>query len=286
MEKIDLIEIVKHSDHYVIANKGVYFKIGLNEGSILKKIQEGVSLEQIAQEKNVTVEAVKDLIRQLEEAGVIGEVKKQKFNPLFIKIPVIQADTMFEKMIRQYRERKKIFNVIFICFNLIMIAGLTQFCSHVGSIFTIGNVKLRISQYILLYGIFMFCYTILRINTGGFHCRNHIICITTYSVLAFFGISLFMFMKHYIVFPYFCVLCLAIGIFLIIKLCPVASVNKEISESLKIQLRKKGIVSVLAISFVVLVLLVIHRGEIIICSATAAVIVQSCTLLPVFNKLR
>lgn len=140
---------------------------------------------------------------------------------------------------------------------------------------------LNIQGYLITY---MAVYTLMRINTGGFHCKNHITCIITYLIMSLASILAFWLLKGYIYRDILVYLSLFLSIAMVILFAPVASTNKKINDKLRKDLKTKGIFTVIILSIIIICLTVINGYTIITISGTAALLVQSLTLIPFLNK--
>lgn len=154
MEGLD-VSIMPQADGYMVENSGTYFKIGKREGHILERIINGENKELIIQDEGITKEEFKQLLNELEDAGVIGEKKKKKENILFYKIPLFQADKMFSLIVKFIRSNKVILKNALVIINMIVAIGFILMLKNGREIFTLSTFNMSRLEYVFLYISFL-----------------------------------------------------------------------------------------------------------------------------------
>lgn len=145
---------------------------------------------------------------------------------------------------------------------------------------TVGLI-LNLQNYLIPY---MVMYTIMRINTGGFHCKKHSTCIITYLSMALVSITAFILLQGFLYKSIVAYLALIVSIVLVVLFAPVGSANKKLSDKLMNDLRKRGIIAVLILSILIGSITAVYGYTNITIAGTSALLVQSLTLLPVLNR--
>lgn len=149
------IEIKKHEENYIVENGGLYFKVGIPEGRILERIANSEPEEEILQNEGITKKQLEELMAGFREMGVIGEREKKKNSIFFYRIPLIQADKLFDKIAAVIKNHMLIVK---------MLIGLSIILNIVGGIFTgvnfqhifnMSSLKLRWFEYLILYVVFL-----------------------------------------------------------------------------------------------------------------------------------
>lgn len=144
------VDISKQKKEYIVCNNGVYFKLELSGGEVLQRFINGVSIESISEEFNVTTTEVNSFIRELIEKGVIGRPHKEKKKILFYKIPIYDVDGIISKLSNNIVKNIDISKLLFVLLNIIIVVGVPLFALKHNEIFTLSTFKLSIIQYVYL----------------------------------------------------------------------------------------------------------------------------------------
>lgn len=175
MEKIkksefENTEISINEDNYIINHNDNYFKMGLAEGQLFEALYSGKDFDYILNTYNITEEDLSRFIGILRKNNIIGAPRKRKKNIFFYKIPLINADTLMNKITSFIKKNSKLFKILLFMYNLIIIVGLLYFILNLSSIFKLDSVTLPIGQYILLY-VLMLLSVILHEFSHGITCK-------------------------------------------------------------------------------------------------------------------
>lgn len=147
------LNIMMFDDHYMICNENIYFRVGILEGRVLTRLLEGQQEDSIVEEENMTHEEFSCLIDVFKKNGVIGSVKRKKFNPLYMKFPLFSADIFFEKLCGWIRAHNKIKKIGFVSFSIFMLAGIITVFLKQNEILSWESFRLPFYQYVLVYVI-------------------------------------------------------------------------------------------------------------------------------------
>lgn len=144
------------------------------------------------------------------------------------------------------------------------------------------GVTLGLGREILVYMCF---FAMLRNNAGGMHKSTHFSCVFTYGVVAFFHIMVLkgVFQNDRLFAMGICVVYLVTAFLLVFKYAPADSKNKRLCENEK-EIQKNKSRKVLMIEAGVILGMVLGQQEWLAMVATAAVMTQAITLLPIINN--
>lgn len=147
-----------------------YYKLGLVEGRILKGIIEGQPLKLLSLNENMSEAQVEQLKNKFYNVGILGEIKKDKNNPLFVKIPLFEIDDLLNNICNILKHNKCCLNVsilIWVCFVLV---GIATIIVDYKNIFEKESIILPGYQYLLAY-ILYFCIIITHELAHGLMCK-------------------------------------------------------------------------------------------------------------------
>lgn len=141
---------------------------------------------------------------------------------------------------------------------------------------------LGLEKEILIYMIF---FAILRNCAGGMHKNTHLSCVFTYAVIAFAHILILkgVFQSNCQLARGICVVYLLVAFVMIFRYAPMDSENKRLSEEEK-KVEKMKSRKTLVIEVGSVFLMVLFQQEWLAIVATAAIMIQSVTLLPIINN--
>ena len=159
-------------------------------------------------------------------------------------------------------------NVILTIFNTIILLLL-------GSILGFGKEIL----------VYMFFFAMLRNHAGGMHKNTHFSCVLTYGLVAFFHIMVLkgVFQNDRLLAMGICVVYLVTTFLLVFKYAPADSKNKRLCENEK-EIQKIKSRKVLVIEAGVILGMILVQQDWLAMVATAAVMTQAITLLPIINN--
>lgn len=171
-EKVENVSVVCHDDYYMVSNNGVYYKVGVLEGGILTRLVNNETRANILEQEGITEEEYIYLLEVFEKNGIIGEKIKDKFNVLFIKIPLFNIDEWLDKCCVWFGKHKKIKQILgSILWSLILI-GIVNVIINFEDIFRVQSVQLIWYDYLLAYVIYTI--TIFLHEVGhGYVCKSY-----------------------------------------------------------------------------------------------------------------
>ena len=145
----------------MFCNNGNYFKIGLFEGKILSDILHGKERETIIEEENLTESEFDYIMNAFEEAGIWEPDKKEKFNPLYVKIPLFDANNLLGKICDRIKKCKVLSRIIFLLFSGVVAYGMLFTIWNFKDIFSMQSIRMPVYDYVIVYFLFtliIFCH--------------------------------------------------------------------------------------------------------------------------------
>jgi accessory gene regulator B len=129
--------------------------------------------------------------------------------------------------------------------------------------------------------MYIVAFALLRMGgAGGYHAKNHIICLVQYAAASLGAIYT---TKCLTCAPIFALIIIAISFTLVFKYAPVETPNRPISSNERSIFKKRSRAMVSALGAAAAILWITGQREYaFICSL--AIFIESCSLLPVFNK--
>ncbi len=97
-QEIQSVEITYMEDHFIIKNGEVFFKVGIKEGQIIQDLQQGLDREELLNKHGLTITDFDKFINELRRIEILGEIKKEPFNILFLKYPFYNPTSVLEKI--------------------------------------------------------------------------------------------------------------------------------------------------------------------------------------------
>lgn len=149
------VVVTKHEDCYIVENSGVYYKVGTQEGKILERIVNNESIEEILKKEKITEEQLTELLDGFQRAGVIGKQKKKKNNIFFYRIPLMQADKLFRKIVEVIQRHMFLVKLLLILSITINVLGCIFAGIHFKEIFRLSSLKLDVVEYVIIYIAFL-----------------------------------------------------------------------------------------------------------------------------------
>lgn len=124
---INGIEVIEKSDHYIVKRFKNYFRLGTREANIIIDILNKNDEEFLLKKYNLTSNQFSDFLLALQNAGIIGEVKKEKKNFLFYKIPLMNPDRLLTKFNNLFLQNKLINTLLLSLITITIILGFIEF---------------------------------------------------------------------------------------------------------------------------------------------------------------
>ncbi len=150
-EEIMDIEISVGEKEYVVCHNNNYFKMGILEGKLFEAIYNGIELEEIQKKFNLSIEEVNQFVDILRKNNIIGTPAKKKNNIFFFRIPLFSADKIATNVAEFIYKHFIAFKILFILFNITIIAGLAAFMINYREFLNFEYIKLYGVQYVILY---------------------------------------------------------------------------------------------------------------------------------------
>ncbi|MGG0459731.1 hypothetical protein [Priestia aryabhattai] len=153
LSNIDItgIEIIKKEDHVIIRRFNKYFRLGNKEANMVKDILEAKNENYFLETYNLTLQEFHDFLLALQNAGITGEVKKEKKNFLFYKIPLFNPDSLLNKFNKLFLQNKFINSTFLLAATLTIILGFILFFLNFNDITSNFLKGFGFKQYILFY---------------------------------------------------------------------------------------------------------------------------------------
>lgn len=150
-EEFEDIEISPNETEYLIRHQDRYFKLGLVEGQIFEALYNFEEQEDILNRFKITANDLSSFIQVLRQNGIIGALVKEKKNIFFYRIPLIEVDNVADKVMDFVKKYKTLFFILFVLYNITILAGLPVFISHYTEIVSLNSIKLLPYEYFILY---------------------------------------------------------------------------------------------------------------------------------------
>lgn len=147
-----------------------YYKLGLVEGRILKGIIDGQPLQKLAINENLTEIQIQQLEKEFYKVGILGEIKKEKKNLLFLKIPLFEIDKLMGNICKFLKNNIFVLKAcifIWLCFAF---TGVAIVAVDYKDIFQKESIVLPGYQYLLVY-ILYFIIIFFHELSHGIMCK-------------------------------------------------------------------------------------------------------------------
>ncbi|MEG8980422.1 hypothetical protein U8Y98_27310 [Priestia megaterium] len=148
--KAQNVEIVNMSDHYIVKNQQLYFKLGIEEGEILQQIQNGKSISDVVAEFNKTEKYIEDFLSALDSSGIFTQTK-EKFNVFFMKFPFYNPSRFLSYLTRILKEYKFLNMMLKLVSFLVFFGGIYSFTLNYKEIFSNVVNDLSFNSLLILY---------------------------------------------------------------------------------------------------------------------------------------
>lgn len=148
--KAQNVEIVNMSDHYIVKNQQLYFKLGIEEGEILQQIQNGKSISDVVEEFNKTEKYIEDFLSALDSSGIFTQTK-EKFNVFFMKFPFYNPSRFLSYLTRILKEYKFLNMMLKLVSFLVFFGGIYSFTLNYKEIFSNVVNDLSFNSLLILY---------------------------------------------------------------------------------------------------------------------------------------
>ncbi|MBM7690762.1 putative peptide zinc metalloprotease protein [Peribacillus deserti] len=145
------IEFIEKEDHFIIKRFKKYFRLGKNEGHMLKDVVTLRDETAILAKYNMPLDELKGFLSALESTGIIGEVPKEKQNFLFYRVPMFNPDLFLSNLVHTFLKNKFIVKTIFIVLNLVIILGLLLFGFKFSQISSSFLENFGFKEYFIFY---------------------------------------------------------------------------------------------------------------------------------------
>ena len=171
-EKVENVSVVCQGDYYMVSNNGIYYKVGLFEGRMLMHLVNNESREYILAQEGITEEEYMFLLETFEKSGIIGERIKDRFNLLFIKIPLFNIDGWLDRFCVWFRKHKITKQILrSILWNCILI-GIANIIVNYKEIFRLQSIQLAWYDYLLAYALYTIIIFLHELS-HGYVCKSY-----------------------------------------------------------------------------------------------------------------
>ena len=167
------IEVIEKTDHFIIKRYKNYFRLGTQEANMIIDILETNDESYLLEKYHLTIDELNNFLLALQEAGIIGERKKEKKNLLFYKVPVFNPDRLLTKINELFFQNRIINYCLLIFITLTIILGFIQFSFNFFEITTSFLKGFGFKEYVLFY--------IATIGTVFLHELGHAIVCKHYN---------------------------------------------------------------------------------------------------------
>ncbi len=162
--------ISEDGEEYVVKRENQYYRLGKNEGLVLKELQSGGTKESLSNKFGVSLLELEKFLVHLEESGIIGEKKKEKKNYLFYKIRLFNPDGVFEKIVNFIVKNVFLCRLLAVMIGAVTLIGLILLSLNFGNVIANTKQSVGTKEVITLYGATIF--TILFHEFGhGLVCK-------------------------------------------------------------------------------------------------------------------
>ena len=148
------IAIKKQSNGYMVENEGTYFKIGEQEGRVLERLARQDRIEDIAADEKVSTGDIEQLIEECKKIGLLGKQKK-KNHILFYRIPLFQADKLFEKLVGILCRNRVIIQLLLLLSLGTIGVGIILLGKNMKEIASHNMLAMDVKEYVFLYIAFL-----------------------------------------------------------------------------------------------------------------------------------
>lgn len=164
------MSIVKIDNYYMVKRGYKYYKLGLVEGRILKEIINGQSLKKIAIKENLSENRIQQLEKEFYKVGILGEMKKEKKNLLFFKIPLLEIDNLMGNICKFLKNNICLLKVCILIWLFFVFVGVSIVVLDYKDIFQKESIVLPGYQYLLVY-ISYFVIILFHELSHGIMCK-------------------------------------------------------------------------------------------------------------------
>lgn len=148
---LDGIEFIEKDDHFIIKRFKKYFRLGKNEATMLQDLVLFRDKSLIVEKYGMKLEDLDSFLHALESTGIIGDIKEDKKNFLFYKIPIINPDKFLERIVNAFFKNKTFNRALIFIVNLIIIFGFIEYFLNLSNINSKILMEFGFKDYITLY---------------------------------------------------------------------------------------------------------------------------------------